>query len=358
MRGMKEHRGLWAFGAAAVLGVLTLTKVAAADVTTEQGGSILVWPKVIWDGSRDTLIQVSNMSNAMIHAHCVYINGAPENPNLPVSDRNPVQWSETDFDIWLSKQQPTHWTVSGGRRVTSLDPFGTDGSGLDPGVVPPLPSGFTGELKCIQVDDSGVPTAGNKLKGEATLRTSSSDVSRYNAIAIPANANLSGVQIASNSSLDLNLTESNPDGEYTACPNVLSFSFFSDGDNDPITNAPVDTFLTLIPCDEDIENGNFTEVRANFIIVDEFEQSQSASILVDCWTNRGLREINPVFGQLPTLTAQARLTPATGQGGLLGIAEERRTLNANTSWAAFNLQVEGNRYDAAGITDAVVIPGL
>jgi len=348
---MKEYRGLWALGAA-VFGVFSLTRVAVADVTTEQGGSIVVWPKVIWDGQRDTLLQLSNLYNAMVHVHCVYINGAPVNPALPVSDRNPPQWTETDFDLWLSKQQPTHWTASGGRRVSALDDFGTDGAGLDPGVVPPLPQGFTGELKCVQVSESGEPMTGNKLKGEATLRTTSGDVSRYNAIAIPGNANLSGIQIGT--TLDLNLTDANPDGEYDACPNVLSFSFFNDGDTDPVANVPIDTFLTLVPCDEDIENGNFTEVRANFLIIDEFEQQQSASIIVDCWTNRGLRNINPVFGQLPTLTGHARLTPADGYGGLLGVAEELRS----SAWAAFNLHIEGNRFDAEGVTDTIVIPSL
>ncbi len=354
MRGMREYRGLWALGAAA-FGVMALGKVAVADVTTEQGGSIVVWPKVIWDGQRDTLIQLSNIYNLMVHAHCVYINGAPLNPLLPPSDRNPPQWTETDFDLWLSKQQPTHWTASGGRRVSALDVFGSDGSGLDPGVIPPLPLGFTGELKCILVSESGEPWAGNKLKGEATIRTLTSDVSRYNAIAIPGNSNLSGIQIGSE--LELNLTNSNPNGEYASCPNTLAFSFFADGGLDPVTGGPIQTTLTLVPCNEDIENGIPSQVTVSIDITNEFEEHLSRSIQVDCWLNRTLSEIGAAFtpGSLGSLTGHARLTPSGSEGGVIGVAEE---LRSSVAWAAFNLQVEGNRFDAAGVTDTITIPAL
>ena len=49
----------------------------AADTTTEQSSSILIFPKVVFDGSRDTVIQISNTSNSMVHAHCFYVNAAP-----------------------------------------------------------------------------------------------------------------------------------------------------------------------------------------------------------------------------------------------------------------------------------------
>ena len=37
--------------------------VAQADVTVEEGVSILIFPKVIADGTRDTVIQITNISN-------------------------------------------------------------------------------------------------------------------------------------------------------------------------------------------------------------------------------------------------------------------------------------------------------
>ena len=112
MRMTKRNRGLWALSAAAV-GVPSLAQMASAgptDVSTERLGSIIVFPKVVWDGVRDTIIQITNTSNNQAFAHCFYINAGA-----------PGLWNETDFDIFLTKQQPTHWVVpvSTARNVSS-----------------------------------------------------------------------------------------------------------------------------------------------------------------------------------------------------------------------------------------------
>jgi hypothetical protein len=174
----------------------------SAQVTTERSASILVFPRVIADGTRDTIIQITNTSNSMVHAHCFYVNGELTFPDLPPGPLNPPLWTETDFDIWLTKQQPTHWVVSEGRLVDPTDQpcsnsgtqmewqcsgvtecveqgfFACNGAGTDPGRVPPVglsprneggeSEHFTGELKCIEVDATGAPVSGNHLKGEAT----------------------------------------------------------------------------------------------------------------------------------------------------------------------------------------------
>src|SRR5215831_7158406 len=78
----------------------TLCPPARADVTVEQGASILVFPKIIADGTRDTVVQIANLSNDLVFARCFYVNaqltfpGIPENPIL-----NPPLWLETDFQI-------------------------------------------------------------------------------------------------------------------------------------------------------------------------------------------------------------------------------------------------------------------
>mgnify|MGYP001075677390 CR=1 FL=1 len=83
-------------------------------------------------------------------------------PPSETGPQNPPLWIETDFDIWLTKQQPTHWVVSQGRLVNAADqpcsnnagvPNGQSGgifpsggffdcndAGLDPGRVPPVVS--------------------------------------------------------------------------------------------------------------------------------------------------------------------------------------------------------------------------
>jgi hypothetical protein len=410
---MKRNWGLWTAGAAAV-GVLLFAGVAAADeadVSTERSGSIVVFPKIVWDGTRDTIIQISNTGNPMVHVHCFYINAAPADPFAPPSAFNPPQWNETDFTLWLTRQQPTHWVASLGRRTYFFDRFGSDGSGLDPGLVPPVPLGFRGELKCVQVDESGAPTPGNKLKGEATLRRFDGDVSRYNALTFQGNPALSGSQIGND--LELTRTTNNP-GEYSACPDKLLLDHYADGFSDPVVEqlgtcnpvcfggpnnslscssdsdcvpsaggrclaCPISTTLTLVPCQEDLENQQPGRVTVQFLIFNEFEQPLSASTLVDCWLDLTLTQISAAFtyaGFIGTPTAYTRISPVPGQGGVIGIAEESRR---NTGFgpanngigvsavAAFNLNVEGNRFDAAtstsntytpiaGVTDRITVP--
>ena len=55
------------------------------------------------------MIQISNTSNNMVHAHCFYVNARTVFNGAPV-------WQVTDFTIWLTRQQPTHWVASQGRR--------------------------------------------------------------------------------------------------------------------------------------------------------------------------------------------------------------------------------------------------
>jgi hypothetical protein len=90
-----------------------------ADVTVERGSSIIVFPKVIFDSGAvtgkpavDTIIQITNTSNSIVFAHCYYINALPVDPRFPPSETNPPRWQEINFDIFLTKQQPTHWLVA------------------------------------------------------------------------------------------------------------------------------------------------------------------------------------------------------------------------------------------------------
>lgn len=388
MRMKKRFWGLGTLGVSA-LGVVMLAGVSSAQevrqATTDVSGSVVIYPKVIWDGTRDTIIQLSNTTNSLTFVHCFYINGAPVNPSLPPSATNPPQWVVTDFELILTRQQPTMWVASTGRRVTFGDTFGSYGSGYDPGLIPPVPNGFTGELKCVQVDDAGLPLPGNRLKGEATLRRTDGDITTYNAIALPANPGQ-----APGTELELNLTDNNPGGEYAACPDTLVFNHFAHGATQLAlssatslgglglclgNNCPVTTTLTMVPCSQDIENGRPGRVTVGFLIFDEFEARLSASTTVDCWFNLPLNQIAPAGPSNPftpgamggSTTRHTRIRPVPGQGGVLAIAEETRATSTGvTTMAAFNLYTQGNRFDgatqgdnddpAAGATDVIVVP--
>jgi len=286
-------------GIAVALGVVAAS--AHADVTTEKGSSILVFPKVRADSSFDTIIQITNTGNSMVHARCFYVNAALFSTvvstlpcETPSATCQPI-WQETDFTIWLTKQQPTHWLASSGRSINPFDGFGSDGSGFDPGAVPPV-SDFIGELKCIEVNEFEEPVIGNHLKGEATIKTISGDdigdVSKYNAVGIQGNADAQ---------------PSNPlvlDGAiYNACPAKLIVNHFSEGEDDEVaedagaTSSSIHTELTLVPCSEDFENQIPTSVTVQFLVFNEFEERFSASTTVTCFLSTELTDIdNAVIG--------------------------------------------------------------
>lgn len=376
-------------GLAVALGMMATS--AGADVTTERGASILAFPKVLAGGASDTIIQITNISNSMVHARCLYVNAQLANPDLPQGPLNMPIWQETDFTIWLTKQQPTHWQVSTGRVVDpndscftgdgSIDPTLCDGAGLDPGAVPPVVTDpeFVGELRCIEVDGSDNPIGGNHLKGEATLKTDG-DVSKYNAVGIE------GTELAgqTGNTLQLNQPFGSPEvtGQYNACPNALILNHFAEGVTDPVVddqgnggtavfdplqNATV-TELTLVPCQADFENQIGGRVTVQFLVTNEYEQKFSASTTVACWSRFFLHEVDSrtspqlsvfSYGTLGTTVAQTRITPVAGNGGVVGVAEVvRADNNQNQARAALNLHVEGDRFSATNgqIVDQIILP--
>jgi hypothetical protein len=367
---VKPVRVLWTLALAAVV-LLPMARVAFAnvnDVSTERSGSIIVFPKVVWDGTRDTIIQIANTSNNLLHARCFYVNAAPLNPFFPPGPTNPAQCNETDFDVWLTRQQPTQWVASEGRRafVWGSGYGGGDlideSGGFSPGLIPPVTLGFIGELKCVQVDASDAPLRTNALKGEATIRSLSGDVSQYNAIAFQGNPEFG----STSNDLVLDLTGNHLDGEYSACPDTLLFNHFAEGASDMVISqlgdcggspctAPISTELTLVPCSQNLENQVFGKVTVQFLIFNEFEQPFSTSTTVTCFLNLPLGQIGApgnnsfTYTVLGTLGAYTRINPNPGNGGVIGVAEEFRsaTSGSDTAAAIFNLHTEGNRFDAA-----------
>lgn len=375
-------------GFAAVLGVVTAS-AARADVTTETGASILIFPKVLANGTFDTVIQIANIGNSLVFAHCFYVNAPLENvvTHLPCtvpSSACVAACSETDFDIVLTKQQPTHWVVSQGR---DFDSSGSDVNvkGFPPGLVPPegcdvstdptCSSPFQGELKCIEVSETDEPLAGNHLKGEATLvavqaapgndinhpGATKGDISAYSAVGIAS------LPDASPSSNVLPL-----DGNtYEACPARLIVDHVASGADDPVLDAvssfnpaysgltsSVSTELTLVPCTEDLEDQIWTKQTLDIQVFNEFETRFSTSTSVNCYLSLELTNIdsatNPsrsVFASGPllqTLTAHTEIVPApnTAQQPVIGMIDRAVTVTSGatsvTARAAYDLHTEGD----------------
>jgi hypothetical protein len=377
--------------------VLSLTAgPSKADVTIERGSSIIVFPKVIFDSGAltgnppiDTVIQITNTSNSIVFAHCYYMNALPVDPRFPPSETNPPRWQEINFDIFLTKQQPTHWVVGSGRtlfpgdKVCSQDGSmvterDCSGAGFDPGLIPLTTDPFEGELRCIEVDQSGAPINGNHLKGEATIIAEAdvpaknlerTEISKYNAIGI----------LGLNT--DLNSNNSDPilclgggvrpgcrnGAEYNGCPDKVFLNHFSEGTDHPVATAfgdtsQVTTELTLVPCTQDLENLVRPKVTVQFAVTNEFEELFSASTTVDCWGNFLLGDVPPfrIFDEatLGTRFGHTQMSSPADHPGFIGVAEEfvlapfNRAAPAESpqTRAALNLFGQGQRANGDIIT--------
>lgn len=375
---MGSEKGLRWIAAIVVAGLLIGGDAARGDVTTERGSSILIFPKVIYDPSgqivdpTSTIIQISNTSNNLVYAHCYYVNSAPLNPDEPPGPFNPPQWQELDFDIVLTKQQPTHWIVGDGRPLSPNDPLCSrtinecNGAGFDPLRIPPVDLPFVGELKCIEVDSTGVPLNGNHLKGEATLITPDTapfpgETSKYNALGVL------GYNTAANSNdgdsllcLGGGVREGCPTGaEYNGCPAEIVIDHFSEGSTNPVVEelAPgsmssVETELTIVPCTQDFENAVPVPFVVQFVVTNEFEERLSTSVTVTCWANFRLADIDVVFTAafVGTRFAQTRMFTPEGGPGFLAVVEEFHSQGGNVSRAALNVIGVGVRAEGDIVT--------
>ncbi|MBI1816520.1 MAG: hypothetical protein HYR72_16190 [Deltaproteobacteria bacterium] len=271
---MSTKKGLWR---RAVLGAAVVAfgsvATARADVVTDQGASIIVFPKIRVNIENagavktDTIIEVTNTATFLVKAHCFLINanshcsnadptGTPAVPLVcqtnadcnPTPIRGgicqPTTWPNHDFNLTLTKRQPLSWRASEG--LANPCPSSFTNEECQQGNFVPLSGGrtsidgqsnedtralaaeedpFTGELKCIQVDPvSELPFDRNDLKGEATIVNVDSgggvDAAKYNAIGIQA----TGFQDTSPTQLTLG----GPNPEYNACPSVIILDHFFD----------------------------------------------------------------------------------------------------------------------------------
>jgi hypothetical protein len=319
---MSTVKGLRAVAMASILvGVGLVAGAASAQgFSTERPGSILIFPKVIND-DQDTRIQITNTTNSVVQAHCFYTNGATFNGE--------ALWQVTDFDLVLTRQQPTTWVAGDGRPVNP-----TDGqAGLDPGLIPPVPDGFTGYLLCVQVDPGGAPVGGNAMIGTASVLDEENALAgQYNAVAIAACNGAQGVCGPGGGDIDDDNVLGLDNVEYAACPGGSYLNFVSEGlGEDPVLsglgNGPgtVSTNLTMVPCGADFENLEPVSTTLNGQVRDEFELRTSLSQFdVDCFFEASLDDPGIFFGRfsLPTTFGSAIITPLSAPGNVpaLGVA--------------------------------------
>jgi hypothetical protein len=340
-------------------------------------------------------------------AHCFYIDAtshcanntaavcedASDCPNGSGFSACVSSWSEIDFNVILTRDQPLAWYASQG---LSLFDFPVTGPGVcttPPGRlctrdqdcgfpnghcqlgqtnagsgIPPVPDDpFKGSLKCIEFDPTQnppIPDTTNTLKGEATFLEAlpnggsaldvGVDVAKYNAIGLQR---LAG-PVTSSTRFQIG---GDTGAEYSACPRTLILNHLFDHAVDPIATAEgsvtgfVHSDLSLVPCGDDFLTQTPGRVTAQFFVFNEFEQRFSTSRTVDCFFHSQLSRIDTpnsmrsIFNAnvAGTIAGQTRIqgvgSAATGRG-LLGVARYF-VENNETSWdasAAYNLHQQGN----------------
>jgi hypothetical protein len=339
MRVLK--RNPWLTGLGTVLSLLLWCGSARADATTDQSGSVLFFPKVIADGTRDTLIQITNTHTMPVNMHCEYVNATgrctvndaicTQNSDCPAGQTcDDIICQAGDFPIFLTRQQPTIWRVSTGRDDSPTGP-NTPGECQDtvasqecPGTwflpVPTATGGdFRGYLICYITDANSSPLGQNSVKGKATIQTlGTSQISSYNAVAVRSQGGPTDT-----------LIEFNND-DFNACPATQVFNHYREGADNVVASGqtgvcpnpgdcPVTTELTLVPCSlnfADVLSANPPTATAQFRICDEMEScTASAATTFSCWLNSSLGDIPgaaPQFTSLATTFAKTRVRTSFG----------------------------------------------
>lgn len=400
---MFNMKRLGRVGAAAAIGVVGLLGApAGATTVSDRGAAILVWPKIVVDSeaNEDTLMQIGNLSagtcsggirngeictvqgdcpggsgctgtTAVIAAHCFYVNANRhcDNTGEVCADGTDCDggqftgscvdgWSEVNFDIFLTPDQPLSWQAGEGLGGSDLPcrnyPFNqcsVNGNIVtNAGTrIPPAPEDpFIGELKCIQVDSNtrqpaqcDGATCRNDLIGHATLFNLDdgfADGAKYNAVGL--------VALSNDGDGTLNI---GPGAEYDSCPGVLVLNHLFDGANDPINDTlDASTELTLVPCAQDLYTGTITPVTAQFLVYNEFEQRFSASRQVSCLLDTPISNIDTTQSDRSifnasvsgTIAGQTRITGVNG--GLIGAAVLEFG-SEGSSAAAYNLNQQVDR---------------
>jgi len=316
--------------------VSALVRPVPAEVTTDRGASILIFPRVVADGSTDTVIQLANRSDNRIAAFCAYVNGAA------------ASWQSLGFTVDLYPQRPLYWTVARGRSET-LGEESVD--------VPAAPAEFRGELLCVQVDASGAPFGGNELSGQATLtELSTGDSSAYAAAGLQGSGFNDGDRFLC---IGDETTDTCFIGEYDPCPAEWVLNVPADGATDAQLGAgsQVSSRLAVVPCSQNLRDAEPGAVDIDLAVFNELAQRFTGQASVSCWADLSLADVGgQIFtrGMLGTDHAEARLTPAGEAGGFIVSLQTTRTGAASA--VASSSAITPHRRGPAAVSDLIVLP--
>lgn len=326
---------------------------ALGQVLSDGYGSLLLFPRVVANETEDTLIFVNPVNGSPIWARCFYISAPPSS-------------TVREFHIRLERNRPTHWVALFGRPNVADPPCAAanpscNGAGTDPGPVPGVPVGFTGELLCVEVDELGLPLAGNHLAGSASLRhLPSGDQIRYSALPLQANVDVPFEGTFETQTLCLGAGgDCEPAGQYGGCPTTWFLNHRADVPPVPEGEAQgeeIRTEITVAPCSRDLTGGAaMTETTVQISIVTElgsgFEMTLPFAI-----SGSTTFTLNDVFGLTQDFFGSEHLTTriSSQSGGISLVAQEiHQRPGQPAQRASTTLQAHHGTQTAA---DQVVVP--
>lgn len=228
--------------------------------------------------TQDTRVELLNMTGTTQSLQCFYLRSEG--------------WVELGFFVTLTAHQPLSWLASAGTRniatFTSVPPFYGEG-----------------ELKCGVIPNSPELRHHNVVQGRALVFDDDGQAASYSAVAFRRL-----VPGAFEGVFRL-------DGQtYEKCPDRLHFDVLA-------IQSGSASEIVLVPCDQNFATQTATTVTAQFQIINEFEQSFSASIGVTCWDRRPLDRVSSTLMKSTLGTDTAHVIVRGAQSSLIGLVLDK-----------------------------------
>ncbi len=280
----------------AVIGSFAALRADAQPPAQNLPSALLVFPYVNSESGTDTRIELLNLSGKTQELQCFWVYGDT--------------CSEIGFFLGLTPYQPVSFLASRGL-------FNLTGSSA--------PGFFgVGELKCAVVANEPTADSHNAIQGRAIVYQSDGQTVSYTAVGFQrlSDGPYTGIVRLNNS-------------EYAACPNRLHFQV--------LTDDSLPSELILTPCDQDLILQIPTELAIQFLITNEFEQTFSASVGMECTGRFSFTDIGDFFTEATLGTATAHINLRGVQGPVLGLVIDAVNLLGVPGTAGNEPSFDGSR---------------
>lgn len=265
--------------------LIALSGAARVPAAPPRPGSLLLFPEVVNDGRYDTVLRITNSTNSLKYLRCFVTNAAPVDPNEPAGPGNPQLCTATEFTVPLGRQEVILWAASEGFR--DLPPRSDSER-----IIPPLPAGFRGALRCIEYA-GGIPIGGNAWFGQAQVVERATGDSRD----VAAIAFRGSDSIGAFSATEFVMADG---GDYESCPAQWRVDLTPEGGEDPVAGSGslVQSKFMVIPCAADFETFTSPDLVLQGLVWNEFAALYSFSVRVGCWGSIEASEIDVLAAEV------------------------------------------------------------